>query len=415
MAENESIEGKDFAKQERKKAEFEQIIINAINNKEKGQEEIYLQNGFIQMKIKQEKNIYKLNLLGEDIATINENGEFEYNIEGLENVKKKLEESDRPIAEYDDLGLPDIEYLKYLEKEKTREEASKEKGDDEEKQEEQEEDENADDVEKDKEEIAEELGIDAKKIYPIRTDSAFYKNHLGMFPGKDLFFYEDEQGKIRVGTRDENGKPVEDTKHFALSSVGEMEPVIRLGDGRENTKQEIPIQTIEIKNPAKQNGEEDVHDRYIAVFRGNGGYLEFDEVEQSREEGKPGVAERIEISGRKYNTQEINERTENRGSGQKPGETIRNYEGVEGRSSADDGIQADEIFSDNETFKKQIKEDLTRTYGPMKSERLNEMCENVISRIENGEPYDTAIARVGIEERSEGGPTPEQGKRKREM
>jgi len=125
MAENESIEGKDFAKQERKKAEFEQIIINAINNKEKGQAEIYLQNGFIQMQIRQEKNINKLNLLGEDIATINENGEFEYNIDGLKNVKKKLEESDRPIADYDELGLPDIEYLEYLEKESENEQNNK--------------------------------------------------------------------------------------------------------------------------------------------------------------------------------------------------------------------------------------------------------------------------------------------------
>ena len=415
MAENESIEGKDFAKQERKKAQFEQIIINAINNKEKGQTEIYLQNGFIQMQIRQDKNIYKLNLLGENIATINENGEFEYNVDGLENVKKKLEESDRPIADYDDLGLPDIEYLKYLEKEKTREESEEKKDNVETKKEEQEKEENEDDAEKNKEEIAEELGIKKDKIYPIRSDSAFYKNHLGMFRGKDLFFFEDEQGKIRVGTRDENGKLIEDKEHFALSSVGKMEPVIRLGDGREDVRKEIPIQTIEIKNPAKQNGEDDVRDRYIAVFRGAGGYLEFEEVEQSREEGKPGVAERIEISGRKYNTQEINERTENRGVAQKPGETIRNYKGIEATQSADDGIQTDEIFSDNETFKKQIEKDLTKTYGPMKPERLREMRENVISRLEAGEHYDTAIARAGIEERTKDGPTPEQGKRKREM
>ena len=121
MEENEGMNEKDLAIAEKKKTEFENMIKEAIRNKEEGQSEIYLQKGIIVLKITEEKTGYKLSLLELDIGDINEKGEFNYNIEALEQVKEKLEKQKRPIANYKDLGLPDIEYLKELEKDKGKE------------------------------------------------------------------------------------------------------------------------------------------------------------------------------------------------------------------------------------------------------------------------------------------------------
>lgn len=397
MAENEGMEGKDLAAEQKK--EFEVKILEAIKDLKTGQTTISTEG----IEVTNYGEQYTIKLRGITFGIVDKNGKFTYNRESFKQVKKALEDEGISL---EDLGLPDLEQsIDQEEKEAKQqegEEPEQSAGEDELEQESDDEEQEKG-LDKNKEEIAKELGIDPKKIYPIREDSAFYRNHPGMFPRKDLFFFEDNQGNIKVGTRDENGTPIEDTVHFSSNQVGQMEPVIRLGNGREDVRKEIPLQTIGIKNPAKENGEEDVHDRYIAVFRGNGGYLEFEEVEQSREAGEPGVAERIEVSGREYNTQEMNERTNNRSGGQKPGETIRNHESVEQSSRGDNGIQPNEI--DNETFRKQIAQDIIKRYGPKRDDVLEEMVNDVMERIEHGEKRDEAISRVGIMEREDGGRT----------
>lgn len=397
MAENEGMEGKNLAAEQKK--EFEAKILEQIEDLKTGQTTISTEG----IEVTNYGEQYTIKLKGITFGIIDKEGKFTYNSNSFKTLKNVLKEDGQTL---EDLGLPDLDQSIDQEKEPEQENEDREEpeqskdeeqnqGDDEEEQEE--------DIEKDKEKIAEELGIDAEKIYPIREDSSFYENHPGMFPKKDLFFFEDKQGNIKVGTRDENGKPIEDTVHFSSKSVGQMEPVIRLGNGREDVRKEIPLQTIAIENPARGTGDRDVQDRYIAVFIGNGGYLEFEEVEQSREEGEPPVSERIEVSGREYNTHEMNERTQNRSGGQTPGETVEHFERKENDT---DGVQPDEVFSDNETFKKQIAQELTKRYGPMPAEKLEGMTENVMERLESGEKYDEAIARVGIEEREKGGRTP---------
>ena len=399
MAENEGMEGKDLAAEQKK--EFEVKILEAIKDLKTGQTTISTEG----IEVTNYGEQYTIKLRGITFGIVDKNGKFTYNRENFKQIKKALEDEGISL---EDLGLPDIEQSIDQEEKETKKQEGEEakQSPEEESEQENDEDEPEQDIDKEKEEIAEKLGIDPKKIYPIREDSAFYRNHPGMFPKKDLFFFEDNYGNIKVGTRDENGTPIEDTVHFSSNEVGQMEPVIRLGNGREDVRKEIPLQTIGIKNPAKENGEEDVHDRYIAVFRGNGGYLEFEEVEQSREAGELGVAERIEVSGREYNTQEMNERTNNRSGGQRPGETVSNHERVEESSQGDNGVQPDEIFSDNETFKKQIAQDIIKRYGPMPAQKLELMSEDAMKRIEAGENYDEAISRVGISAREEGGRTP---------
>lgn len=395
MAENEGMEGKDLALD--KKKEFEKRILEAIEDLKTGQTTVSTEG----IEVTNYGEQYTIKLKGITFGIIDKEGKFTYNRENFKEVKEALKEDGLTL---EDLGLPNLEQS--IDQEKEPDEKEPEHNKDEEKENpepEKDDEEQEKDIEKDKEEIAEELGIEPKKIYPIREDSAFYKNHPGMFPGKDLFFFEDKQGNIKVGTKDENGRAIEDTVHFSSKQIGQMEQVIRLGDGREDVRKDIPLQTIAIENPAKGTGDKDIRDRYIAVFRGNGGYLEFEEVEQSREKGKPAVSERIEVSGREYNTHEMNERTENRRGGQTPGETVENYESLEESSKADDGIQPNEV--DKETFKKQIAQDLTKTYGPMPADRLEAMTEDVMERIKAGEKRDEAIARVGIEERETGGRT----------
>ena len=129
MAENEGMEGKDFAKEEKIKEQFEKVIMQKINEMENDEAKVTLEGeaANININVKKEKEVYNISLLGENIATIDENKQFSYDINGLENVKQKLEDKKNPVAKYEDLGLPDIEYLKELEKDKQKEDDEQEK------------------------------------------------------------------------------------------------------------------------------------------------------------------------------------------------------------------------------------------------------------------------------------------------
>ena len=393
MAENEGMEEKDLALEQKK--EFEAQLLEVIKDLKTNQTTISIEG----IEVTNYGEQYTIKLRGITFGIIDKQGNFTYNKEKFKQVKKALEEEGVTL---DDLGLPDIEQSIDQEKEPKEEEKEDKEPEqitEEETEKEEEKEEEQEDIEKDKERIAKELEIDPEKIYPIREDSAFYENHLGMFPGKNLFFYEDKQGNIKVGTKDKNGKPIEDKEHFTTNEVAQNESVIRLGDGRENIKREIPLQTIEIKNPAKENGEKDIHDRFIAVYRGEHGYLEFEEVEQSRETGEL-VGERIEVERREYNTEKMNERTQNRSGGQTPGETSKNVESEEER---DGEVEPDEAFNDNQTFREAIKEDIVKIYGPKHKDTLDKMADDTMELIKQGEEREQAIAKVGIQERDEGG------------
>lgn len=127
MAQNESMEGKDLARQERIKQNFEDMIMDIINNMDEPQTTINSSIEGISIKVIQlDDDKYELNLMGEKIGTAIKNKDILYDIEGLKNVTRKLENNGRPIANYDDLGLPDIEYLEYLEKERNKGEETRE-------------------------------------------------------------------------------------------------------------------------------------------------------------------------------------------------------------------------------------------------------------------------------------------------
>lgn len=396
MAENEGMEGKVLAKE--RKQEFEARILEEIKDLKTGESTTSIEG----IEVTNTGSGYTINYNGITFGLIDKEGKFQYNAPKFKEVKAKLEEEGKTL---EDIGLPELDQSIDQEKEPEPEgqEPREEKGDEPDGEKEDKEEKSEEDIEKDKERIAEELEIDPKKVHPIKTDSSFYKKHLGMFGGRNLFFYEAKDGKIKVGTLDEEGKPIEDTEHFEDVNIGNMAQVIRLGDGRENVKKEKPIQMLGIKNPAKQKGQKDVQDRYLAVYIGETGELEFEEVEQSSKTGEL-VGTRIEIAGRDDNTEAMRERIQgNTSSRQTPGQTAQNVEDIEDREQSDNNISPDEVHADNNTFYKQLQKDITKTYGPMPQDKLNEMTKKAMELIENEVDRKDAIAKVGIQEREQGG------------
>ena len=156
-------EEKDLALEEKRESNLEARISEAILNMKDGEETtIPIPGDKINLEIKIEKseNGYIVNLLGQNIATTDIDGKnLKYNIEGLKMVRTRLEElGDANL--YEDLGLPDIEYLEELEKEQNEKDKEKkgdeEKADEEEPELEEDEEEQEEEEEKEEEEKEEE-------------------------------------------------------------------------------------------------------------------------------------------------------------------------------------------------------------------------------------------------------------------
>ena len=116
MAENEGMDGKEIELHM-----FEQKVIEALEIAEKEeQDKSVISNGIMSFEIEIQKvdNKLEIHAFGEKILTL-EKGEFNYNIEGLKNIQEKLEKNSD--YNYKQFGLPDIEYLEELEKQKAEE------------------------------------------------------------------------------------------------------------------------------------------------------------------------------------------------------------------------------------------------------------------------------------------------------
>lgn len=113
MAENDAMEGKKL-----ELAMFEQKMLEALEIAEKQkQDSAVINNGQLQFEIqivKEGKKI-KVHAFGEEILTLEDNN-FNYNIEGLKGIQEKL--ANNPEYDYKQFGLPDIEYLEELQKQK---------------------------------------------------------------------------------------------------------------------------------------------------------------------------------------------------------------------------------------------------------------------------------------------------------
>ena len=163
----EENEGKDLALEEKIKAQFEYNVRNLIQKYEEGNMTAY-EIGNVRVDITKANKSYMISFGGYNLCTVDSDNKVIYDLNELEKFKEKskeLMEAGMPdLAE--ELGLPDIEYLKYLEKEKNKKfEEEKNKSDKEKEDTEEEKDkEKDDDDEKDKDKDEDEKDNDNEKL-----------------------------------------------------------------------------------------------------------------------------------------------------------------------------------------------------------------------------------------------------------
>lgn len=240
------------------------------------------------------------------------------------------------------------------------------------------------------EEIAKQKNIPKNNVLKVRTDSNLYKNHPELEEEPNLYFYRDEDGKIKAEYIDEKG--IHPSKYFEESTTALSEQTVDLGQDGNPVKKKVPYQTMK----TNLNG----NDEDIKAVRINieivQGYLI---VKESRL-GKNGKWEshEIEVMGRDYNSKEINDVTSTRIGGEADPSRVTNmFEKVEQTSLADDGIQMEEMQGYRENLINKFvnegynREEATRIYEYMVNEdrKLTEeqAKEKVNEEIKNNTDY----------------------------
>lgn len=179
MAENESMEGKDLATEEKK--EFKEQILEQIENLKNGESKMIV--GEMEATKIGDQAILKVR--GKSIAIVREK-QIEYNLANFEALKKELEEEGKTL---DDLGLPDLQEeidkiqkqnSEKVEEQQTQKEQKEQEdeGEDIEEEKDDEKPELEEDKDKDeqKEEIAKQYNVDAKDVIHISKDEKITEN-----------------------------------------------------------------------------------------------------------------------------------------------------------------------------------------------------------------------------------------------
>lgn len=450
MAENEGMEGKNIAKEEQVKAKFEEIITQIINEMENDEAVITLEGTNININIKKEKEIYQINLFGNNIATVDKNKEISYNIEGLENVKKILEKGDRPVAKYEDLGLPDIEYLKELEKDKQKEENEREnteKGEEREENEkvEEEEPDLEEDKEKDEdaEEIAKQYNINSKDVIHIKRDETekvtehdtfantanFDKKYkdIYMIRGKDAYSWK------AIG-KDNDGKK-EEIENEQNKQTGGKNPDITIKKVSGEKIEEIkPLAMYKIDSQTAYAIARDEHGQSELIYcrQQSGDKKQYWGITVPEAEGKNTIQESADarefLDRRNNSSQDLSDKAD----------AFAKADDLDKRGvpSKEKGVQTYEIEGNErqnrQVAKEEIKEDLYERLGikeKMKNampgyldyieNQIDKKAERIMQLLEENDQmtYEEAVKKVKQEfgERDSGGRTPDQGPRKRDQ
>lgn len=256
------------------------------------------------------------------------------------------------------------------------------------------------------EEIAKQKNIPKNNVLKVRTDSNLYKNHPELKEEPNLYFYRDEDGKIKAEYIDEKG--IHPSKYFEESTTALSEQTVDLGQDGNPVKKKVPYQTMK----TNLNG----NDEDIKAVRINieivQGYLI---VKESRL-GKNGKWEshEIEVMGRDYNSKEVNDVTSTRLGGEADPSRVTNmFEKVEQTSLADDGIQMEEMQGYRESLINKFidegynREEATKIYNYMieKSWNLTEeqAKDKVNEEIKGKNEIDEMDDNTEGEGRTEGG------------
>ena len=446
MAENEGMEGKDFAKEEQVKAKFEEILTQIINEMEHDEATVTIEGTNININVKKEKKIHQISLCGKQIATVDENNEFLYDIEKLEDVKKLLENGKRPVAKYEDLGLPDIEYLKELEKEKQKEdgEQEKENPDDEEKDENEKDEEGKPDLEDDKEdreEIAEEYNISSKDVIHVKRDDpdkvAEHENFASAAKFdkkyKDIYMLREKDPYTwKAIGKDKDGKK-EEIENEQNKQTGGRNPDITIKKVSGEKIEEIkPLAIFKIDSQTA-----------YAIAIDEHGQSEFLYCRQQAGDKKNYWGIKVPEAERKNTIQESADAREfldrRNNSSQDLADKAEAFEKADdldkrGVPSKEKGVQTYEIEGNErqnrEVAKEEIKEDLYERLGikeKMKGampgyldyieKKLDQKAERIMQLLEEDDSitYEEAVSRVEKEfgGKEPGGKTPDEGTRKK--
>ncbi len=257
------------------------------------------------------------------------------------------------------------------------------------------------------EEIAKQKNIPKNNVLKVRTDSNLYKNHPELKEEPNLYFYRDEDGKIKAEYIDEKGI-IHPSKYFEESTTALSEQTVDLGQDGNPVKKKVPYQTMK----TNLNG----NDEDIKAVRINieivQGYLI---VKESRL-GKNGKWEshEIEVMGRDYNSKEINDVTSTRIGGEAdPSRTTDAYEKVKETSMSNDGVQMEEMQEYRESLINKFidegynREEATKIYNYMieKSWNLTEeqAKDKVNEEIKGKNEIDEMDDNTEGEGRTEGG------------
>lgn len=444
MDENEGMEEKNFAKEEKVKEQFEKVIMQIINEMENDNAIITLEGTDIKINIKKGKEVYEISLLGNNIATVDKNKEFLYNIEGLENVKEKLEKKDRPVARYEDLGLPDIEYLKELEKDRKERDENKDK----EKEDKKKDKENPnlkkeEEIETDKNlgEIAEKYNISSKDVIHIRRNDP--EKVTGHETLSDVTNFDDKYKDIymirgkdphswkAIGA-DKDGKK-EEIENEQDKQIGGKNPdiTIKKVSGKE-IKKIKPLAIFKIDSKTAYAIARDEHGKSELVYcrKQEGNEKEYWGIMVPEAEGKNTIQESADarefLDHRNNSSEDLSKKADE-------------YEKAKdlyerGVPSKEKGVQEYEIEGtanqNKKLMKEEIKEDLYKRLGikeKMKGampgyldyieEKVDQKAEKIMQILEENDKitYEEAVTKVEKEsgEKEKGGRTPEQGPRKR--
>lgn len=242
MAENDAMEGKKLEIHM-----FEQKILEAIEIAQKQkQDTAIINNGQIQYEIRIQKidKKIKIHAFGEEILTLEDGKEFNYNIEGLKNIQEKLK--DNPEFDYSQFGLPDIEYLEELEKQKEEEQKDeKDLSDDMEEKEEEDpkEKEKTEDEEKGK--IAKKHNVKSSQVIHVSMDRRITDNdhfpglakwakkyeHVYVIPGKNEYSWDtiginkDGEEELINNNQQEGKNPDVTIKRVDGEEITEVRPI----------------------------------------------------------------------------------------------------------------------------------------------------------------------------------------------
>lgn len=439
MAENEAMEGKDFAKEEQVKAKFEEILTQIINEMEHDEATVTLEGeaADININVKKEKEVYNISLLGENIATIDENKQFSYDINGLENVKQKLEDKKNPVAKYEDLGLPDIEYLKELEKDKQKEddeqEKEKENPDDEEKDENEKDEEEKPDLEDDKEEEKHEdesqqlqkksdwvkldLNAEVVKGKTLRELLRCDEEEVYVAPGKGQYDYS-----IVAGNKKEGYKLLDSLERTEGRAPTQKVMSIENNDSKD-VNEKVPLAMFKCKNSNREGftiskiggGIGQVRVEYYREAY-SGLYMSSAVPQQTADRGidKPSKETKELMSTKYYSTTDLSEKME---TYKEITEEVNKQNLPDDVNPASDGIQIEEL--DRETFRQKLVDQIVEeerapgaqapNYDDWLRDKATKMADKIL---DDNKDYEEAKEEVfGVKE--PGGKTPDEGTRKR--